>query len=265
MGSTLSAETSNKLRLADKTHVLNLSDGGFKTSSEAVWSKVIMVDPKLKSLDLSGNNFAKGVPDVIHVFISLKSLALSRCSLVAIADLSHFGNLTVLKLDHNKLDNSGLVCLPESLTQVDLSYNSFSTVPLVLLSLFNLKELNLSHNKLETLVTLEACISLTSIDCDNNLIEYVPQTLSALRDLKSLSLRHNRLVARLPNGDQSIPASFFQETSIQSLNLEGNSLLSNKAVSEFNGAEFFMARRQSIKQKNLQGGAITDFSVFGLD
>ena len=41
--------------------------------------------------------------------------------------------------------------------------------------------------------------------------------------------------------------------------------LTNKVLLAFDGVDDFLARRQRLKQKNLQGGAMNDFSVFGLE
>lgn len=76
---------------------------------------------------------------------------------------------------------------------------------------------------------------------------------------------HVRLKARASlDGNQCIPSSLFIATPLQSLNLEGNSELTNKIMLSFEGVDEFLARRQKLNQKNLQGGGMVDFSVFGL-
>lgn len=262
MGSSLSAETSSKLRLADKTHILNLSDEQFKTTAD-VWSKVQNVDRKLKTLDISGNNLKLGIPPEINVFINLKTLHLSRCDILSLPDLTHFQSIAHLKLDHNRLTEATISALPLSLVHLDLSYNLLRGIPIAVAVSANLTDLIISHNQITRLDGIESCVLLQDLNVDDNAILEVPEILRGLTQLRLLSLRNNELINTSER--QCISSSIFRETNLQTLNLQGNSSLTNKIVSGLDGIESFMERRRLLKHKNLHGGGINDFSVFGLD
>lgn len=263
-GLSKSKEIDNKLRLASKTRVLNLSDSHLRTNS-SVWSKIQNSELALKTLDCSANILNEGIPASILTVLSLKSLYLSNCNLTIIPDLTALRNLNNLRIDHNKLESSAISLLPDSLISLDLSFNSLVCIPDSLSRLKSVSDINLSNNQIVFLTGIGSMIALISLNLDNNEITEIPDESSQLVSLKTLSLKNNNITAkRLLNDSQSIPSSLFTLTELQSLNLEGNVQLTNKVLMDYEGVESFMERRQRLKQKNLQGGAINDFSVFGL-
>ena len=55
-------------------------------------------------------------------------------------------------------------------------------------------------------------------------------------------------------------------TSVDTIDLSGNMGTLTKAdAMSFEGADVFIQRRKKAKDKSFQGGAMTDFQIFGLD
>jgi Leucine-rich repeat (LRR) protein len=279
MGSSLSKEIDNKVRLANKTKVLSIVDSGLrseiiresKSQSDSTlvagphWDEIAQCDPSLKNLDISGNDLRAGVPSCVLKFTNLKSLQISRCQLRMAPDFSAMMNLGSLKLDHNQLSEISFPALPVSLTLLDISFNNLSAIPASILFLVKLKVLNVTNNQLVTLEGMENLVALEELNCDRNMIIELPEGLARSQSLRSLSLRFNQLMPPVSLGRQCIPQSIFEATALQSLQLEGNSLLTNKIVMSFNGIDSFIERRQAIKDKSFSGGALTNMSLFGLD
>lgn len=281
-------EMDNKLRLAEKTHILNLSESGLKTTS-SLWDTVAPIASGLKTLDISGNRLSDGLPNVLFSLVNVRSLNLSGCSLTTIPDISVLISVTNLKLDHNKLTADAIVSFPPGLLNLDLSNNHLEAFPLALIGHASLKELNLKDNKITDIAGIQTILTLTAVNCDNNFITMLPESVADLRSVRSISLAHNRFdcysvvllfftrrfnnnsllfFRMLPKssleGRQCIPQRLFLNPEFQSLNLEANTELSNKILLSFDGVEEFLSRRQKLNQKNLQGGGMVDFSVFGL-
>lgn len=63
---------------------------------------------------------------------------------------------------------------------------------------------------------------------------------------------------------QSISQALFTVSAVESLELAGNLLEKNELVA-MAGVDVFLTRRQKHKNKNLQGGALLELSVCGLD
>jgi len=64
---------------------------------------------------------------------------------------------------------------------------------------------------------------------------------------------------------QPIPPEVFRDTSVVDLNLHGNRLTSTQLNELFDGYHDFLERRKKIKSKGIDGGALTDLDVCGLD
>lgn len=279
MGSSLSNEIENKVRLGSKTKVLSLVDSGLRSESIRSsggsgsgatiagphWEEVAKCDVSLRNFDISGNDLRAGVPSCVLKFVNLKSLHISRCQLRMAPDFSAMVNLTTLKLDHNQLTESSFPALPASLTLLDVSFNNISALSSAFLFLTHLKVLNLSHNQLVTLEGIENLVALEELNCDYNSIFEFPEGIACARSLRTLSARHNQLSPPSSLGRQCIPASVLEHTALQSLQLEGNTLLNNKIIMDFSGISAFIDRRHKVKDKSLSGGALTNMSLFGLD
>jgi len=162
--------------------------------------------------------------------------------------------------------------LPSALKQLKLDFNQLTSIPKSIYSsqLVKLEKLDLSNNKLSS-IPLELCKnlkSLTDLNLNNNKIQALPDEIGELKKLKSLSLQHNNIfvqsTAFSETNPQPLPASLFVETVIIDLNLAGNKM-TNTQLNEFDGFEAFLGRRQTLKSKDIHGGALVDLSLCGLE
>eukprot|EP00602_Paraphysomonas_sp_CaronLab_P002407 CAMPEP_0185034884 /NCGR_PEP_ID=MMETSP1103-20130426/25232_1 /TAXON_ID=36769 /ORGANISM="Paraphysomonas bandaiensis, Strain Caron Lab Isolate" /LENGTH=192 /DNA_ID=CAMNT_0027571713 /DNA_START=255 /DNA_END=833 /DNA_ORIENTATION=+ len=188
------------------------------------------------------------------------------CKLTSLPDLSPLNQLCDLQASNNLLENGGLDLLPVSIIKCDLSHNRFNTFPIELVVLSNLKELTLSHNRITSLEGIGHLVSLTHLYLDHNQLREVPVEVRHLKVLKLISLKYNVIEKdAVSSAGQSIPAELFLETIVDHINLEGNTGLTKADVLKFEGIDAFLERRQKGKDKTLYGGALTDFSLFGID
>ena len=256
---------SSKLETASKTGVLNIADMKL-TGSSNVWSKLRDDNLHLKILDVSGNQLTELPMEISTSMINLKTLHASRCGIQRITGLTALDKLTVLNLDKNDLETDVVMGLPITLLRLNLSSNHLSALPISLRSLLLLTELNLSNNRVQSLVGIGELISLVSLNLNDNLLSELPEETNRLVKLKQISLKDNRISKKAVSHDgQSIPASFLLQTLVDSIDLGGNAGLTKAQVLEFDGIQAFIERRKKSKDKSFQGGAITDFNLFGLD
>ena len=220
----------------------------------------------IKTIDISGNA-VRALPVEIYSMVNLKILHASRCNVQRVSDLSALDRMVQLDLDKNDLEMDVLGPLPISLQRINIANNHFSGLPATLNNLVNLTELNLTGNRIESLVGIGSLVALVVLTLDNNLISEIPEEASNLVKLKQISLKNNRIerFSHLNPDNQSIPSSFFISTSVHKITLTGNVHLRKSDVSGFSGIDTFIERRMKLKEKSLQGGAITDFDLFGLD
>lgn len=256
----------NKINMSKKTGVLNVAEQGLKYKSK-FWMNLENPDlmESLKSLDISRNDL-ENLPVQICNLHKVKVLIANNCSLIEIIDISTLTQLTDIQLPHNALENGKIQGLPASLLKCDLSFNHFFMLPSELSPLANLKELNLSHNAIELLDGIGALISLTQIYLDHNKLREVPIEIENLTQLKLLSLKHNLITKRAVTREgQSLPPGLFTSTELNRLDLEGNASITKSEVLDFQGIESFLERRKKIKDKHVQGGALGDLSLFGIE
>ncbi len=247
----------------------------------------------LRTLDLS-NNKIKFLPGQLSALKNIKTLKLEsnklkKGSLRPVSDLS---NLATLTLSNNKLGletddegkqirAEGLPPLPQSLKQLKLDSNYFQSVPRAIYAanLIKLEKIDLSRNNLAA-IPEDFCIhlkSLVEVNLNNNSIVSLPQAVGQLKKLKSLSLENNKITVNTTSkhnkgtrtnfsdqNPQPLPSPLFTETPLIDLNLKGNAL-TNTQLNEFEGFGVFLERRQTLKSKNIYGGALTDLSVCGLE
>lgn len=108
--------------------------------------------------------------------------------------------------------------------------------------------------------------ALVLLNLDNNSLMAIPESFGNLRALKKLSLKNNQLIPESPlTGEQCLPAKFFTETSIETIELQGNVNICQAQVLNFVGVDVFLERRRKGKEKSFQGGALTDMALFGLE
>jgi leucine-rich repeat protein SHOC2 len=162
-------------------------------------------------------------------------------------------SLITLKAAYNNLTGINDI-YPPSLIKLDLSHNTISTIPTSLSVTITM--LDLSHNRLTDVSELACLINLTEIALNYNQLSQIPASLSALTKLTTLSLVHNEL--------RGIAAAVLQSTQLQHLQLAGNSL-TKQQVLQWEGVDVVLERRRMTKDKLLQGGGLSDTSLFGLD
>ena len=215
----------------------------------------------------------KTLPQEVSLMVNLKTLKSTSCNIQKVIDvLNPLLKLQNLDLSRNDLEVDTLniiqAAVPSSsgpsLQKVILSYNHFSGIPTCLFSLTQLKELDLSNNRIESMMGIGAITSLILLNLDDNNLVEISQDAYLLINLKKISLRNNRIKKNAISYEgQSIPDQFFNDTFIETIELSGNPL-SNSEIMNFRGVEVFLERRKKVKDRALQGGALTDFSGFGL-
>jgi Leucine-rich repeat (LRR) protein len=255
----------SKLETSSKTGVLNIS-GQALTSASKTWmelSSTAMIE-KLRSIDISGNSL-KTIPVEIFALVNVKTIKASQCKLHTIYDLTASTKLSHLKLDHNEITAEAVGSLPSSISHCNMSNNRLERIPAAFMSLTGLTELELNANHITCLSGIGQLTSLRVLMLDDNSIVEIPVELSLLVRLRRLSLRNNRLAKQAITFDgQSIPSEVFLHTSLDSMDLHGNTDLKNVDLFKFNGVDVYLERRKLVQDKALSGGALSDSLVFGL-
>lgn len=174
--------------------------------------------------------------------------------------------LQMLRLDQNELDTDNFTSsLPQSLQQLHLRNNHFTLVTANIIVLKGLTHLDLSNNQLVDAGGVECLVSLQVLLLDNNQLRDLPLGIEKLTHIQHISLQNNRLQRMTRSGDeQSIPKDLLASTPLERLDLKGNHLQQADVMS-FEGVDAFLERRKGIKNKAIQGGAMIDLSLFGLD
>jgi Leucine-rich repeat (LRR) protein len=264
--SFMTSASQEKLQYALKTGTLNVCSMSLSPTS-SIWPKLAEAEylDKIKSLDMSDNKL-KTIPPEVHSLMNLKTLKAVKCSLKNTSNLSCLSNLVNVAFSDNMLEVDSLGCLPSSLSKLDLSRNHFSGFPLILSNLVNLLEINLSFNRLESTLGIGILVNLREANFDNNFIVELSLDIQNLKNIKSISLKNNRIGKKAISHDgQSIPEAIFTESSLEKLDLSGNTALTKEDLLHFAGVSVFIERRKKNKDKHLQGGGYLDFSIFGLD
>jgi Leucine-rich repeat (LRR) protein len=198
--------------------------------------------------------------------LHLKAFFITGCQIQYTNDLRASVKLTKLKLDHNDLEVDKIGPLPNALMTLDLSFNHLSGLPAVLNGLMNLIFLDLSNNRIESLYGIDGVPALVNLIVDDNLLIELPDSICLLLKLKKLSLARNRMGKQaITRPGQSIPAALLENSELDHIDLSGNVAICKADVMAFVGIDKFLQRRQALSDKNFQGGAMTDGSLFGLD
>jgi len=215
----------------------------------------------LKSLNCDDNRLMAGSLEPVSALRGLQILS---------AGGNRLGKPTKTDLPYQSQPEP-LPSLPNSLKQLKLDANHFSSVPPQICSpsLVKLEKLDLSFNLLATLPSgIGFLTSLVDLNLDNNCIVSLPEEIGKLKKLKALSLRKNLIRVESTvfseRNPQPIPSVIFTDTLIIDLNLHGNKM-TNTQLNEFDGFSAFLERRTKIKNKNVYGGALTDLNVCGLE
>lgn len=130
--------------------------------------------------------------------------------------------------------------------------------------LINLTVLNISNNRLTDIHGVGALLSLCELILDHNDLLEVPEELAVCKKLHTLSIQHNQFASQSISGVQSIPSIVFVATELKSLQSAGNPV-TQREILAFEGIESVLERRRMNKDKLLQGGALSDGSLFGLE
>lgn len=232
-----------------------------------VWGQ--LTDPvrvqKVRNLDISGNPQLKTVPLEVHGLVNMKSLNVGRCSIQRIHNLEMLSRLTMLRLDRNDLEETTVGALPPSITLLSIRENHFRSIPPSIFLLERLVFLDLSGNRLDQIDGVESLRMLQEFLLDDNNLRELPGAIGELANLQFLSVKNNQLTAQAVSRDgQSIPATVFENSSLERLDLAGNPLR-QKEIMSFEGVSVFLARRKASKDKLIQGGGMLDNSLFGLN
>jgi len=267
MGNSKSKACAPKLDTAKKTGVLNISNAQL-TNKSSLWASetFLALSSKLKVLDLTSNELV-AVPNQISSFIGLKTLNIASCNIASGPDLNGLSALGSLDLAHNALEAGSLFALPTTVKKLKLQHNQFVEFPVSITNLIHLTELNLSSNKITSIDGIGALLGLVELLMDDNLILAIPSEIGNLHKLRMISLERNRLVGynTQPGVPQCLPKEMFESTVVISISLKGNLELTKKDVAKFDGVDVFMNRRKDSKDRNLSGGAMDDFEVFGIE
>jgi len=109
---------------------------------------------------------------------------------------------------------------------------------------------------------------LVELKLDRNQITAISGDIfaaAAWGKLKSLSLESNQITSSSRSGTpQTLPAGLFTSTCLHDLNLKGNPL-QKRELMDFDGFEKFLERREGVKKKDLDGGAMVNLTLCGLD
>jgi Leucine-rich repeat (LRR) protein len=256
----------DRLQNAAKTGVLNVARLDIKPNSP-IWA--MLADPeyaaKIKLLDISFNAM-KSFPAPITLLINTKSLIASNCSIQKVIDLSSLVSLKQLDVSKNDLEDSTIGPLPLSLTKVNISANHLVRFSESLITLINLQELDISSNRLESVFGIGNLVSLIVLILDENQLVELPSDMANLTKLKKLSVKRNLLLPKSTTTNlQSIPAEIFTQTALDTLDLEGNAYIKKADILSFDGVDIFLERRRKVKERSIQGGALTDLSLFGIE
>lgn len=257
MGTSSSKQVKeNKLSMAEKTGVLNLSDMKLKPSSN-VWTKLneSQYVEKLKSLDLSNNTIVE-LPSCVPSFRQLKTLIVNHAKLRSIPDISPLSKLSSIQLENNELQSNMIGNLPMSLKTVKMSHNRLVELPPPVSILSSVTVLDLSHNQLLHITGIESMVALVELKLSHNQLQELPEALGSLQHLQLLFVEYNQIHGKSPTtNEQSIPASIFLGTRLERLELGGNPLKKYE-LSEFTGLDRYLERRKALGDKLFQGGII---------
>jgi len=174
--------------------------------------------------------------------------------------------LQLLRLDQNDIESDTFTgSLPQSLQQLHLRSNHLTLLPPAIIVLKQLTLLDLSNNRLEDVGGVECLVALKVLLLDNNQIKELPLRMEMLVNIQHISLQYNQIERLAVSREgQSIPSELLISTPLERLDLKGNPLRQVEIMS-FDGIDVFLERRREGKDKALQGGAMVDMSLFGLD
>ncbi|CAM9752860.1 unnamed protein product, partial [Discosporangium mesarthrocarpum] len=254
--------TAQKIKTAGTTGVLALQEHGLKEVPDEVFKVV-----NLRTLNLESNTL-RSLPGAVTSLSKLKTLRVDVNKLESLPDLSALSALLDLSARDNRLEGANaLGPLPPSLVKLSLPDNHLGGFPAAVLDgLVSLQVLDLSANGIRFVpASLSSALpALIELSLDSNTIQSLPAELSDLKKLKKISLKSNRIEAMHDGKQQSLARELFANSTVEVLELQGNPLTKPELM-HMDDINLFLERRERNKNKNLQGGALLQLSVCGLD
>ena len=150
--------------------------------------------PRLTVFDLHDNNLTS-LPNAFSKLENLRRIDLSHNLLTIMPQFESFKSMTVLLLQHNRLEKLRFFENASSSTceLLDLSHNQLTFISELINVMTNLRTLNLSNNQLTSLPAMNNLQSLSQLNLDNNKLKLLPNGFNSLRSLKQLYLKNNQL------------------------------------------------------------------------
>lgn len=202
----------------------------------------------LKNLDISSNDLAE-IPSQVGCLSALKTLKVNNNKLQGLpSEFRTLPKLGIFFAADNRLESGVLAQLPAVVTKLILPRNCIAALGSAS-HLVKLQVLDLTANGCSCLDGIGSLVGLVDLNLDDNAIETVPAEVASLKRLKILSLRNNRITGHMVEGFQALPKELFTATSLERLNLEGNSI-KRRELDAFEGAEAWVERRAKTKQKD---------------
>lgn len=217
----------------------------------------------LKSLDISGCQFAPSELRVLEQLPNLEKLILSNCTLSTIADLENLTGLTYLDLSNNTIRNLEPLMGMTQMKELYLQLNAVNSLD-ALSGMYELEKLNISFNAVSSLSPLGVCGKLKWLDASNNTISSV-NGIANLQLLETLSLNYNQLTDVSPLGASiQLKELSFTNNSISDISMLAS--LSNLEVFDFsyNNITALPSWPQNCALRVIQGNHNQINSVYAL-
>lgn len=227
-------KTTQYFRTRDSMAVLAILDAN-DIDDVPVDSVVLVVDGRIKKLDLSGFSITTLPPDLDE----LKELD----TLIMIPNLTQIPEAVwdLRRLKTLKLSSEYLTDIPDEISELDsletlwLTNSPLTELPGGIGSLFNLTELNISGNELEesdSLFTETDTPDLEKLNISGNRYSRIPSWIYGMTNLKTLYADSNRI--------DSIPGTIGELTKVNFLGLGDNQISAlPDAITELAPYQFF--------------------------
>ncbi|KAG0570504.1 hypothetical protein KC19_6G167600 [Ceratodon purpureus] len=166
----------------------------------------------LETLNMTGNNLTGAIPQELNLCRKLNQVDLSGNGLQGIVPFQNLTNLTVLRLQGNKLEGDFVTRLDTlfRLEDLDLSYNLLNgTIPTTISNLPLRNQLSLHHNNLtgEIPDALGSLALVLRIDLSyNNLTGGIPNSVGQLLSLQEFNVSLNELHGEIPTSLALLPS-----------------------------------------------------------
>jgi len=127
--------------------------------------------------------------------LNLNKIHLSEIKIKSFYNLRHL-SLKSITIIHSSIGDITTICNIETLTTLNLSYNSISELPKF--NLPNLRSLTLDGNKIKDITNITSLTSLEILNISCNSILELPKNFYILNKLKNISISNNNLKHHYP-------------------------------------------------------------------